>query len=196
MPFIRRDADTAHRIEPLRLRGAYLDYPGGNADLGSFQPLGGVPMTSDKYDSTEDTIQHVEAVRQRLNDVRDNLMNRGWKHDLSKLESPEKETFDEVTPKLKGLTYGSDEYRAALKEMKAGIDHHYANNNHHPEHWQNGIDDMSLLDVLEMFCDWKAAGERVANGDFAKSLEINKARFGISDQLANILENTRKEMGW
>jgi hypothetical protein len=47
-----------------------------------------------------------------------------------------------------------------------------------------------------MLCDWKAAGERHADGSITKSLEINKKRFGISDQLASILDNTRKELGW
>jgi hypothetical protein len=124
------------------------------------------------------------------------LWTRGWYHDFSKRESPEKETFDEVMPKLKALTYGSDEYRATLREMKAGIDHHYAHNSHHPEHWPLGVSDMSLLDIVEMFCDWKAASERHADGNFADSLEINKQRFAISDQLARIFENTREELGW
>jgi hypothetical protein len=55
---------------------------------------------------------------------------------------------------------------------------------------------MSLLDLIEMFCDWKAAGERHANGNFAESLNINRERFGMSPQLAEIFENTRKELGW
>ena len=32
------------------------------------------------------------------------------------------------------LTYGSDEYKACLTEMKPALDHHYAANRHHPEH--------------------------------------------------------------
>ncbi|GAA2159282.1 hypothetical protein [Glycomyces lechevalierae] len=49
---------------------------------------------------------------------------------------------------------------------------------------------------IEMLADWKAATERHADGDLARSLEIQKDRFGISDQLAQILENTAREMGW
>ncbi len=55
-------------------------------------------------------------------------------HDRSKTESPEVECFDEYTPKLKGATYGSDEYKQWLAEMKPALDHHYAANRHHPEH--------------------------------------------------------------
>lgn len=41
-----------------------------------------------------------------------------------------------------------------------------------------------------MFIDWKAATERHADGDIIKSIEINKNRFKISDQLIKILLNT------
>jgi hypothetical protein len=120
-------------------------------------------------------------------------------HDLSKLSSPEKEIFDEYTPKLKGSTYGSDEYKKFLKEMKVALDHHYKENRHHPEHFQEEADAtfraspincMNLMDIVEMLCDWKAATMRHANGDIYKSLEINKERFGISDQLLYIMKNT------
>ena len=43
-----------------------------------------------------------------------------------------------------------------------------------------------------MFFDWKAATERHDDGDIYKSLNINKDRFKISDQLINILKNTAK----
>jgi hypothetical protein len=104
--------------------------------------------------------------------------------------------YDEFTPKLRDSTYGSDEYKGFLKDMGAALQHHYANNSHHPEHYPNGINGMSLLDVIEMLADWKAATSRHADGDIQKSLEINKARFGISDQLAEMLANTVKELGW
>jgi hypothetical protein len=41
-----------------------------------------------------------------------------------------------------------------------------------------------------MVCDWKAATLRHKDGDVSTSIERNKARFGISDQLAKILHNT------
>lgn len=80
--------------------------------------------------------------------------------------------------------------------MKPALDHHYANNAHHPEHFPNGVNGMTLLDIVEMFCDWKAATERHADGSLARSIQINRERFGISDQLAEIMENTRREMNW
>lgn len=148
------------------------------------------------YDSTTDTLDHIRKVQGNLYAVAYVLLSRSKAHDKSKLEPPEKEIFDAVTPKLKGLTYGSEEYKAGISELGEALAHHYAVNPHHPEHYDDGIAGMSLLDVIEMFCDWKAASERHADGDFAKSLEINKKRFAISDQLAEIFENTRLELGW
>lgn len=60
----------------------------------------------------------------------------------------------------------------------------------------SGIFGMSLLDVIEMLADWKAAGMRHANGNITQSLEINRKRFGISEQLFMILQNTVKELEW
>jgi len=93
--------------------------------------------------------------------VQDNLLEfilflgaRARSHDASKLEAPEKEMYDEFTPRLRALTYGSDEYKECLKEMGAALKHHYENNSHHPEHFPDGINDMSLLDLIEMLADW------------------------------------------
>jgi hypothetical protein len=83
-----------------------------------------------------------------------------------------------------------------LSDLKPTLDHHYANNSHHPEHFEKGINDMDLFDIVEMLADWKAATERHDNGDIHKSLEINKDRFHLSEQTYNILKNTIKNLNW
>lgn len=148
------------------------------------------------YDSTADTLEHIHKVQARIEKVKRNLTLRAAAHDQSKLIEPEKSGFDVLTPKLQNLVYGSEEYRAALDEARPIIDHHYAVNSHHPEHYPNGIAGMSLPDVVEMLCDWKAASERTKQGSIMQSLAHNKERFGISDQLHAILVNTVKELGW
>ena len=150
----------------------------------------------DTYDSTDATKAHIKTVRELLERVRGNLMARQMAHDASKLSEPEKSMYDEFTPKLKASTYGSEEYKEFLKQMGSALQHHYQKNSHHPEHFDNGINGMSLLDLIEMVVDWKAASLRHADGDIRKSLEINRKRFNISDQLAEIFENTMREMGW
>jgi hypothetical protein len=148
------------------------------------------------YDSHEDTKKHIERVRFLLDVCMGEINIRSSIHDLSKLHDPEKAIFDEMTPKLKGSTYGSEEYKGFLAQMKPALDHHYAKNPHHPEHYPNGIDGMSLLDLLEMLCDWKAAGERHADGSMERSLTVNRERFKIGPQLQAILRNTAQELGW
>ncbi len=145
-----------------------------------------------KYDSTNDTLDHIESVRNNIRKCIGQLFIRIENHDKSKLESPEKEIFDEYTPKLRDTTYDSDEYREYLKGMKIGLDHHYANNSHHPEFYGDGIKGMSLIDIVEMLCDWKSASERHTDGDILSSIEKNQKRFGYSDDLKQILINTVK----
>lgn len=142
------------------------------------------------YDSRPDTYAHIQQVQRLLNRVVRDFIRRSEGHDQSKLVSPEVEVFDNFTPLLAASTYGSEEYKGFLAAMKPALDHHYAVNSHHPEHYPNGIQGMNLLDVLEMLCDWKAATLRHANGDICKSIEINQGRFGYSDELKRLLLNT------
>lgn len=149
-----------------------------------------------KYDSRAETHEHIKQVAANIFEIMGRMMKRAIEHDASKLEDPEKELFDKWTPMLKELEYGSPEYDAALEKLKPALDHHYAKNSHHPEHFPRGTMDMTLMDIIEMFCDWKAATQRMNDGNIRKSLEINKERFGMSDELYCIFENTLRELGW
>lgn len=150
-----------------------------------------------KYDSTKDTLEHIKRVKDFVSEFVGLIFESVKDHDNSKLYGPERDIFDEYTPKLRNSTYGSEEYRNFLKEMKVALDHHYANNRHHPEHFTvNGINDMNLVDIIEMLCDWKAATLRHEDGDILKSLEINVRRFNIDPQFASILKNTIIDLGW
>ena len=148
------------------------------------------------YDSKADTLLHIKRVAQLLTEASAELIRRANIHDNSKLESPEKEFFDEYTPKLAGSTYGSDEYKEFLKQLKVGLDHHYAKNSHHPEHYPNGINGFDLFDLIEMFFDWKAATERHNDGNIFKSILINQKRFGYSEQIAEIFTNTATRLNY
>lgn len=142
-----------------------------------------------KYDSFKDTIKHIQRVQQLglkyVTKLTGNILN----HDKSKLESPEKDVFDEFTPKLKECTYGSDEYKSYLKSMGVALDHHYQENSHHPEH-HGKIQDMPLWDITEMLIDWIGASERHDNGNIGRSIEYNSKRFEYSHELKWILINT------
>lgn len=143
-----------------------------------------------------ETRKHILKVNALISLMICSLIERSLKHDSSKLGDVEGPIFDEFTPKLSGSTYGSDEYKSFLKEMSVALDHHYKENRHHPEHFDNGIKGMSLIDLVEMLCDWKAATLRHDNGDIIKSINVNQERFGYSDELKGILLNTIKDLGW
>lgn len=155
-----------------------------------FQTRKKTKMNKKEMATNRETRKHIRNVAKFLKIVTRHLKKRALEHDATKLESPELELFTEYTPKLAGCTYGSDEYKGFLEGLKPALDHHYAKNRHHPEHYPNGIDDMTLIDVLEMFCDWKAATLRHDNGNILKSIEINAKRFKIDPQLVKILQNT------
>ncbi len=138
------------------------------------------------------TYKHIEKVREFIQFFINRLTIRGIEHDKTKLESPEVEVFAEYTPKLAETTYGSEEYLNCLKEMNGALQHHYANYRHHPEHFDKGINDMNLVDIVEMFCDWKASSLRQIDGNLLKSIEANASRFNMNTQLKQILINTAK----
>lgn len=148
------------------------------------------------YDSRPDTWAHIHEVQSRLGQVVADLQARAHDHDQSKMAEPELSVFDRVTPQLKDSTYGSDEYKGFLADMGEGLQHHYAVNDHHPEHFDNGIRDMGLVQLMEMLADWKAATMRHADGDLGRSIEQNAERFGYGDEIKQLLSNTANDLGW
>lgn len=139
-----------------------------------------------------ETQKHIERVRFYIRKFTDALTTRGINHDHCKLEEPEVSVFAEHTPALATTGYDTPEYKEHLAAMKSALDHHYAQSRHHPEHFDDGILGMNLIDLVEMFCDWKAATERHNDGNLLKSININATRFGYDDQLKRIFLNTAK----
>lgn len=146
-------------------------------------------LTTEEQAANYQTTKHIRLVQRLLHSVVKDLLDRADRHDLSKLERPEVDGFAKAKP-LAGMTYGSAEFDEQKKSLQVALDHHYARNSHHPEHFKNGVNDMTLLDVLEMFVDWKASSLRHNDGNIRKSIEINANRFGLSPQLMRVLENT------
>ena len=144
----------------------------------------------------DETLKHKRAVFFLIEKIIQLLRSRAFNHDESKLHTPEKEAFDVLTPKLRQTTYNSPEYKEFLLQLKPVLDHHYANNRHHPEHFETGINEMDLMDLAELLADWKAATQNTGgNGDLMKSISILSEKYGISPQLTQILINTAKNFG-
>lgn len=120
---------------------------------------------------------------------------KGELHDRSKLQYPEVSNFSKVNHLVKTIEYGSPEYKANVENiLKVALTHHYRANRHHPEHFDNGILGMNLLDTIEMIADWKASSLRYKSGDVIKGIAINKERFKISPRCKEIFLNTASRM--
>ena len=141
-----------------------------------------------KFDSEAETRKHIARVNEflLLSVVE---LTKGRLHMMPRNLQMRKTFFDEETPKLKTLKFGSEDYYASLARLKPALDHHYSQNSHHPQFYENGIEGMDLFDLIEMLCDWKAAGERDAGGNILDSIEKNTDRFSITPQLAAIFKN-------
>jgi len=147
-------------------------------------------------DSRPETWEHINHVRRYLNMIITDLMSRAELHDLSKLATPEIETFDEYTDKLSTTVYGSEDYFGYLAAMQPALVHHYAHNEHHPQFHDNGVGDMHLGQLVEMLCDWKAATLRNKNGDLRRSIVLGRERFGYGEEIERLLLNTAEAFGW
>jgi hypothetical protein len=149
------------------------------------------------YDSRPDTRAHIARVQELLKQVRVELAERAVRHDKSKLVEPELSAFDHATPLLAAAKYGTPEYDEAKAALGPALEAHYRANDHHPEHFPRGIEDMDLIQLIEMLADWKAAGERHEDGgDLHRSIIVNQERFGYDQVMATRLYWTARRLGW
>lgn len=146
------------------------------------------------YDSTDDTLLHILNIQNVFNlIIIPELFDRALKHDASKLENPEKEMYDKYIPLLRTAKYGTPEYEEIRKKMyEDGLKHHYKSNRHHPEHFKNGINDFTIIDLVEMICDHFAASLR-SDTSFISGLDGNAKKYKYPKELSNIITNTYNE---
>jgi hypothetical protein len=171
-------------VSPTWIGGPDWPYTGSRVEPG------GEPMSNQTaYDSRADTLAHIQLVRDHLDTFVAEMLKRGARHDASKLTPAEKPAFDLVLPLLAGVSYGSPEYQALVDRVKPALEHHYAHNSHHPEHYRElGIGGMDLFDIVEMICDWMASARR--HPEDGVKLSYNAELFGIEPQLVSIIANT------
>jgi len=133
-------------------------------------------------------VEHKRLVGENMRRVATAWFQRAVEHDNSKFGDGEFAEYARQQPMYSKARYGTPEYEACMQAIKPAIEHHYQANSHHPEHFPNGVNDMNLLDVLEMVCDWMAAAKRVP-GDTLK-LDAMRQRFNIDEQLFSIIQHT------
>jgi hypothetical protein len=139
--------------------------------------------------------RHRDFVRLALLHVVHDIERRSLTHDASKMLDDEFAGFARINAIARVNKFGTEEYKASMKQEKATIDLHFSRNSHHPErprllgeaaetrrglpddftYWQarDGAE-MTFLDVIEMVCDWW--GARKGYGDsrtWKESVELN-----------------------
>ncbi|HMQ92509.1 MAG TPA: DUF5662 family protein [Amaricoccus sp.] len=147
--------------------------------------------------SKEKTLLHIRRVAELMGDSAQEIIRRGTAHDASKLTSGELGPLAEMDALIArdgNVPFGSEAYEQRRTMLGPMLDHHYAHNSHHPEHYHNGVSGMCLFDVVEMLMDWKAASERGEQSSIG--MEAAFARFGIHGQLADVIRNTVERRGW
>lgn len=135
---------------------------------------------------------HIYNVRKLLNKFADVLKQKGETHDQSKLEEPEVYGWAamDLEPRYE---YGSYEYYDKLRRFSEVFNHHYKVNSHHPEHFVNPEHEMTLIDMVEMLCDWFAYKQDIPIREGVELIREQCDRFGFSDTIMSLLTNTYRE---
>ena len=151
---------------------------------------------TNEFDFLCDTILHVSEVQENLERFAGELKQRGFAHDRTKFQELEFDAFVSTRDKFKKANYGSKEYQDCIDTIKPAVDHHYENNRHHTGFHKNGINDMTLVDIIEMICDWQAAARRSPDKDLKDTIEYAMKKYKIDPQLDAIIRNTLLAFKW
>ena len=142
-------------------------------------------------DSTEEYIKcHIARVRERLNVIIRILNKRAAMHDDSKLEEPELSLWKKMDIE-KRYPYGSSEYLEKIQRNKKVFQLHYLKNRHHPEHYANGVRDMTLIDIIEMLCDWIGYKDHLSYSEATDMVHKQMVKYRMAskdDEEPNLLE--------
>lgn len=139
---------------------------------------------------TEEYIKgHISRVRRHINIFIQLLIRRAENHDKSKLEEPELSWWKEMDKEPR-YPYGSEEYKQKTKRWDKVFKHHYKYNCHHPEHYEYGVSEMTLIDIVEMMCDWLGYKDTTTVTEAFKVCDEQMARYDISEELRQIIFNT------
>lgn len=148
------------------------------------------PSKDDLIYHYKDYIQHIQWLMEGMASVQHELMRRMLTHDRTKIGEDELDAYAEIVPGFKDYEYGTPEHKAHGNRLGPAWKHHTENNRHHTEHFENGLNDMNLLDLIEMVCDWRAASMRSGNFDYGQSLRVFKERVNPDEQVMDIIRNT------
>lgn len=150
-------------------------------------------MTNDERTNLALVLKHKEEVVVAMAKFAAEISYRAGVHDNSKFSADEFDINSEHVQHFNKYDFDTAEEKNLRELVGPAIIAHRKRNRHHPEHFENGIDGMNLIDLLEMLCDWQSASKRAKGDSLRKGLPILKEKYNISPQLLKIIENTLKD---
>lgn len=150
-------------------------------------------MTTQEKKLTRLILHHKESVAIWLAKFSAELAYRAAMHDNSKFTPEEFGVYADNVDDFSKHEFGSEKELQLREKLLPAAKVHHSRNRHHPEHFENGIDDMNLIDLIEMLADWKSASERTPDDSLRKGMAKLKVKHKISPQLVKILENTARD---
>ena len=136
--------------------------------------------------------KHQIEVKGVMTKITNQLQERAIYHDDSKLEAPEFSMFVKFLSEVKNYKYGTKEYNDFVANNEY-CKHHFFKNDHHPENFENGIRNMNLINITEMFADWVASSSRsgkVSKPEIIENIIKLSDKFKLDNILTQILINT------
>ena len=131
-----------------------------------------------------DQDRHQRRVGRMLRVIAKELEHRQYMHDRSSYEAPERLIVARNKRLLFNRSVGkSTTLMKGATELLHAVSTHYKKNRHHPEHWSNGVWDMTLVDVIEMVCDWRSTG---------CNIEDRLTKYHIDGPLADVIRSTNR----
>lgn len=159
--------------------------------IGFLQALDKIHENLDDYQ--EEYKQYIINHKRRVKQFADWL-----KENLSELfEEPGVEDFDELIAEHDQSKFSEEEFEPYAEhfygskdndfEFEQAWEHHWMNNEHHPEHWMGS--DMPYIYILEMICDWGSFS--IDKGDMTELIDYYYEDAKYDDE-KDLSPNTQK----
>jgi hypothetical protein len=146
-----------------------------------------------KFKYRHDIIDHKEKVGKNLLKIQTEIGRRMYSHDNDKIANDTIfEVYEQYNSKLRNEKYDSPEFLKYAKIMRPAVQLHTSKNRHHFYDKSNQIknEEVDLIDLIEVLCDWIGATERNPNIDFKEALEYNFEKYNIPKEWRIIMLNT------
>ena len=153
-------------------------------------------VVSESLNYRKSTHMHKVHVDSLMRDVASEIRRRGKSHDTSKfsgIEASLGEMYYEDYNKINVLNPKETDVNTYEKKMAAAHIEHFKRNDHHIEHFENGLSDMNLIQLTELVCDILAhmMEKGYSKHDCVDKIgSILKSRYDAPDELVSIVAHT------